>query len=99
MAEGGGPGDAQQGRLNSLMNYRHNPNVMRAVDIGMRVLGAYLVFKGGKAAITRRSIAGGAVALGGLQLLSGKNPTFGNPLLTTAVARFRGEPHPSHIPA
>ena len=99
MAEGGGPGDVSQGRLDRLMNYRHNPNVQRAMNIGMRVLGAYLLFKGGKAAIARRSIAGGAMALGGLQLLSGRNPTYGHPLLNTAISRFRGEPRPSHITA
>jgi hypothetical protein len=97
MAEGGGPGDGQQGRLNSLRNYRHNPNVQRAVNIGMRVLGAYLLFKGGKAAIARRSLAGGALALGGLQLLSGRNPTYGHPLLNSAVSRFRAEPRRASI--
>jgi hypothetical protein len=99
MAEGGGPGDVRQGRLNSLMNYRHNANVQRAVGIGLRVLGAYLLFKGGKAAIARRSIAGAAMAIGGAQLLSGGNPTYGHPLLNTAIAKIRGDQRPSHIPA
>jgi hypothetical protein len=81
------------------MNYRHNPRVQRALDIGMRVLGAYLVFRGARAAITRRSLGGGAVALGGLQLLAGRNPTFGHPALTSLLAKLRSQPRPSHITA
>src|SRR5687768_17179805 len=99
MAEGGGPGDARQGTLSSLMNYRYNPNVQRAVGIGMRVLGAYLLFKGGKAAFARRSIAGAAMALGGAQLLTGRNPTYGHPLLNTAIAKLRSPQRPAHTTA
>jgi hypothetical protein len=81
------------------MNYRHNPRVQQAVDIGLRVLGGYLLFRGAKAAITRRSLGGGAVALGGLQLLAGRNPTFGNPALTSLLSRLRSEPRVPHVTA
>lgn len=92
MAEGGGPGDVRQGKLSGMADYRRNPKFQRAMNVSMRVLGLYLLVRGGRAAITRRSLAGAAVALGGLQLLSGRNPTYGNPVLTTAISRIRRQP-------
>ena len=89
MAEGGGPGAGQTRSFNRLSELKNNANVQRAIGIGMRVVGAYLVYKGIRQIARRRVPSGGALALGGLQLLSGRIPTVGPPVITAALSRIR----------
>lgn len=89
MAEGGGPVAGRSSGFNRLSEFKNNANVQRAIGIGMRVVGAYLVYKGVRQIVRRRVPSGGALTLGGLQLLSGRIPTVGPPVITAALSRLR----------